>query len=487
VKRELAALAGREWDLVVVGGGIHGAAAAWDAALRGLAVALVEREDFGAGASWNSLKTIHGGMRHLQRLDVAALRESARERRAFLRIAPELVEPLRFLVPCRGHVPYGRAALALGLFLNDVLTRDRNHGVPRERQIPDGRTISAAEALALVPGLPARGLTGAALWHDAQAASTERLLLGFVHAAADAGAAVVNHADALQLLTAARGRVAGVAVRDALGGSTIEVRARLVVNAAGPWADELGIRSGLQRAPLSLLRARNLVLRRPLPVRLAVRARSGGRFLFLVLWQGRSIVGTSYEPATAAPSDPLAFLDEAERAFPWAGIERGDLALVHEGLVPGAGGASGLLTRSRIVDHEREDGTPGLVSLKGVKYTTARAVAERAVDLSLQRLGRPRTACRTADTALAKARRLTGPLDERTRVAVREEMALTLADAVLRRLDLGTAGPPPADELAAVCGAMAQELGWDPARERAEQAALATFFARRSGARGLLE
>ena len=113
MKRELAALAAREWDLVVVGGGIHGAAVAWDAALRGLAVALVEREDFGAGTSWNSLKTIHGGMRHLQRWDVASLRESARERRILLAIAPELVEPLRFLVPCRGWGASSRAALAL--------------------------------------------------------------------------------------------------------------------------------------------------------------------------------------------------------------------------------------------------------------------------------------------------------------------------------------------------------------------------------------
>jgi len=487
VKRELAALAAREWDLVVVGAGIHGAAAAWDAAGRGLAVALVEREDFGSGASWNSLKTIHGGMRHLQRLDVASLRESARERRTLLKIAPELVEPLRFLVPCQGWGSSGRAALALGLWLNDLLTRDRNRGLPAERQIPDGRTISAAEALALRPGLPERGLRGAAVWYDAQAASTERLLLGFVHAAADAGAAVANHAEALELVRAPRGRVAGVAVRDALGGSTLELRARMVLNAAGPWIDELGARSGLGRSKLPLLRARNLVLRRPLSVPLAVGARSAGRFLFLVPWQGRSIVGTSYEPAAAPPSDPLAFLDEAARAFPWAGIERADLALVHEGLVPGAGGAHGLVTRSRIVDHEREDGTPGLVSLQGVKYTTARALSEQAVDVALERLGRPRVACRTAETPLAKARRLTGPLAERTRVAVREEMALTLADAVLRRLDLGTAGPPAAAELAAVAEVMAQELGWDAERTRAEQAAVATFFARRRGGTGLLE
>ena len=483
MKRELAALAAREWDMVVVGGGIHGVAVAWDAAQRGLAVALVEREDFGAGASWNSLKTIHGGMRHLQRLDVASLRESARERRALLRIAPELVEPLRFLVPCRGLGSNGRAALALGLFLNDVLTCDRNRGLPADRQIPAGRTIGAAEALALVPGLPARGLGGAALWHDAQAVSTERLLVGFVHAAADAGAALANHAEALELLRGPRGRVAGVAVRDGLAGSAFELRARLVVNAAGPWIDELGARSGIRQARLPLLRARNLVLGRPPCAPLAVGARSEGRFLFLVPWQGRSIVGTSYEPAAAAPSDPLDFLDEAARAFPWAGIGRQDLALVHEGLVPGEGGPHGLWTRSRVVDHEREDGTAGLVSLEGVKYTTARAVAERAVDLSLRRLARPPVACRTAETVLRKARRLTGALDERARVAVREEMALSLSDAVLRRLDLGTGGRPAAADVAVVSAAMARELGWDDSRVRADQAALDTFFASRGAGR----
>ncbi len=124
----------------------------------------------------------------------------------------------------------------------------------------------------------------------------------------------------------------------------------------------------------------------------------------------------------------------------------GAATLVHEGLVPGRGGASGLSTRPRLHDHEAEDGLPGLVSLQGVKYTTARAVAERAVDLVVRRLGRAAPPCRTAVTPLAAARPLSGPLEERVRCAVREEMALTLADAVLRRLDLGTAGPPPADD-----------------------------------------
>ena len=144
--------------------------------------------------------------------------------------------------------------------------------------------------------------------------------------------------------------------------------------------------------------------------------------------------------------------------------------------MPGRGGAGGLATRPRLIDHEAEDDLPGLVSLQGVKYTTARAAAERAIDLVLRRLGRPSVTGRTAVTPLPKARPLEGDLETRTREAVREEMALTLPDAVLRRLDLGTAGPPPPADLDLVCRTMAAELAWDPERERSERAALAGVY-----------
>jgi glycerol-3-phosphate dehydrogenase len=483
VKRELAALEAREFDLLVVGGGIHGAAAAWDAAQRGLSVGLVERDDFGAGTSWNSLKTIHGGMRHLQRLDLLSLRESARERSTLLRIAAPLVAPLAFLVPCHGRGARGRAAWSVALALQDALSVDRNRGLAPERAIPRGRTMGVAELRRRLPGIDTRGLTGAALWHDAQVLSSERLLLAFVHAAADAGAAVANHLEAVELLRRA-GRVAGAVLRDRLSGRTLELRARAVVNAAGPWADALVPIEGRGEARPPLLRARNLVLRCQAPLPLAVGASSAGRLLFLVPWQGYAILGTSYESADAPASDPLGFLAEGALAFPWAGLVPGDVRLVHEGLVPGAHGAAGLETRGRVVDQAVRGGPAGLVSIRGVKYTTARALAERAVDRAMARLGRPAVACRTASTLLAGARRLEGNLEQRTRVAVRDEMATTLADAVLRRLDLGGAGPPAERELATVAGVMAQELGWDPGRVQAEKAELASFFARRSGAGG---
>ncbi len=480
MRREIAALAAREHDLLVVGGGVYGAAAAWDAAQRGLAVGLVEREDFGAGASWNSLKTLHGGMRYLQKGRLLRLRASARERRVLLSIAPRLVRPLPFFVPTYGHGLVGREALAIGLLLNDMLTCDRNRGLPAEQQIPAARTVGRDEALNLLPGLARPGLTGGALWHDAQAVSTERLTLAFVHAAADAGALCANHAAAVGLLRSA-GRVAGAVLRDSLAGREYEVRARVVLNAAGPWVDDLLVSAGLALPRAPLLRARNLVLRRAPSVPFAVGGRSAGRFLFVVPWQGRTIVGTSYEPAASKPSDPFAFLAEAARAFPWAGLEARDVSLVHEGLVPGRGSASGLSIHPRVHDHEVENGLPGLISMQGVKYTTARAVAEQAVDLAARRLYRRLRPCRTAVTTLLRAGPLEGPLEERTRVAIREEMALTLADAVLRRLDLGTDGAPSGPDLDRVACAMAAELSWDEPRLRLEREALAQAYASSRG------
>ena len=473
MKRDIAALEEREHDLLIVGGGIYGAAACWDAAQRGLKVALVEKGDFGSGTSANSLKTIHGGLRHLQRLEIGLLRESVRERRAFLRIAPALVRPLPFLVPTYGHGLHGRAALALGLWLNDVLASDRNEGLPEADRIDNGRMLSPAEVRERVPGLADPGLTGGALWTDAQAVNSERLLLAFLHAASDAGAALAN---AVEVTALARdgARVSAVRATDHASGAEITLRSRIVLNAAGPGVAGLLRRAGLERLRIPLLRAWNFVLKRPVVARVAVGAKSGGRHLFLVPWRDRAIVGTDYEPAES-PGDPQRqqrFLDDVRAAFPWAGITAEDVAFVHAGLVPGDGGADGLWSHSLVVDHEAEDGLPGLATVVGAKYTTARSVAQKAVDLVFQRLGRAVPPCRTAEAVLLKARLLDGPLEHQVREAVREEMALSLADVVLRRTELGAAGLPLQAEVETVAVVMACERGWNADRLDAERASL---------------
>ncbi|HET9315767.1 MAG TPA: FAD-dependent oxidoreductase, partial [Vicinamibacteria bacterium] len=429
MKRDLAALAGREHDLLVIGGGIYGAAAAWDAAQRGLAVGLVEAADFGSGASWNSLKTIHGGLRHLQRGDVAGLRESSRERAALLRIAPDLVRPLPFLVPTYGHGRRGREVLAAGLLANGLLTLDRNRGVPRTSRLPRSRMLTRDEVLARVPGLDPGGLTGGALWHDAQVSSSERLLIGFLEAASAAGAALANYAP-VKALAREGPRIRGAVVRDLETGTEAVVRARVVVNAAGPDAGAILGLAGIPRPEIPLLHAANLVLRRPVVSGQAVGVEREGRFLFLAPWADRAIVGTDY--SAAGPVDADAFFEVARRAYPWAGLDRADVAVVHRGRVPGTGG-SALWTRGRVIDHERDDGVAGLVSLVSVKYTTARAAAEQAVDVVCRRLGRSGPRGRTAWTLLHAARPLPGALADRTRRVVKEESALHLTDVVLRR------------------------------------------------------
>jgi glycerol-3-phosphate dehydrogenase len=460
VRRDLGTLTAREHDMVVIGGGIHGVAAAWDAAQRGLAVALLEAGDFGGGTSWNSLKTVHGGLRHLQRADVAGLRESSRERTALLRIAPALVRPLSFLVPTYARRPPSRLALRAALRVDDLLAWRRNRGLPESHVLPAGRVLSPRQVLDRLPLADAAGLTGGAEWTDAQVTDTERLLLAFLHAAVEAGAAVANYVEATRLELGADG-VTGVSARDVLGGGALAVRGRTVLAAAGPGLDAVLSGAGLRRPPLPLLHAANLVLDRDAVATHAVGAKSRGRFLFLVPWRGRSIVGTAYAPG----EPPLAagFLDEARQAFPWAGLQPADVTLVHRGRVPGTSGGAGLWTRSRVRDH-RADGLAGLVSILGVKYTTARAMAERAVDAAARRAGRRLAPCRTAFTPLPHAVPLQGTLQEQARRAAREEAAVHLEDAVLRRLDLGTAGRPAPAAVVQVQAAMAAELGWDARR-----------------------
>lgn len=479
LRRDVPALSEGEHDLVVVGGGIQGAAAAWEGASRGLRVALLEAHDFGGGASWNSLKTIHGGLRHLQRLDVASLRESARERRALLAIAPALVHPLAFLAPAQGRGTRSRAALAAGLLLSDLLTPDRNRGLPPERHLPRGRALTRAQAVAGVPPLAQTGVTGGALWWDAQVDSSERLVLAFLHAAAGAGALVANRVQAVRLLRDGP-RVRGVAARDEVTGWPFEVRGRMVLNAGGAAASALTAGAGLTAASLPHLRAVNLMVRGTLVRDVAVGAPSGDRFLFCVPWRERSIVGTAYAPEST-PASVLAeeLAEEAERAFGWAGFRRDDVLLVHEGRVPAGRGRAGLLSRSRVVDHEAEEGVAGVLTVVAAKFTTARATAEAAVDLVRRRLGLPVLPSRTAVTPLPEARLPDGPVEADASRAVQDEMALSLSDAVLRRLDLGTAGPPFPGDVDAVARVMARELGWGAARVEEEREALADFYADR--------
>src|SRR4051812_10402816 len=164
--RDLDRLTDHTFDLLIVGGGIYGLTIAYDAAQRGLSVALVERDDFGGGASFNHLRTIHGGLRYLQSLDLSRARESVRERRTVARIAPHAVRPLPFALPLYRSLTRGKLAMRAGFALDRLVSAGRNRGVPASHRLPGGRVVSRAHAVQRFPGLRRQGLTGAAVFHD---------------------------------------------------------------------------------------------------------------------------------------------------------------------------------------------------------------------------------------------------------------------------------------------------------------------------------
>ncbi len=222
--RDLPRLAERKFDVLVVGGGIYGLTIAYDAAQRGLTVALIDRGDFGAATSFNHLKTIHGGLRYLQSGDFRRMRESIRERRAFARIAPRWVAPLAFAMPTGTSLTRSPIAMKVALALDALIGRDRNDGVDPTRRLPPGRIVGGAECQELFDGA-FQTVPSAAVWHDYQTVNGDRLTLAFALGAVAHGAMLANYTEAIEGL-GNEGRLAGVRARDCLTGDTLEVHAR---------------------------------------------------------------------------------------------------------------------------------------------------------------------------------------------------------------------------------------------------------------------
>ncbi|PYR24629.1 MAG: glycerol-3-phosphate dehydrogenase/oxidase, partial [Acidobacteria bacterium] len=194
--RDVDRLTARTFDLLVVGGGIYGLTVAYDAAQRGLAVALIEREDFGSGASFNHLRTIHGGLRYLQTLNIARARESVRERRTLARIAPHAVRPQLFALPLRRSLTKGKTATRVGFALDRLIAANRNLNVPGPLRLPVGCVVSQREAMGRFPELAPQGLVGAAVWYDYITPESDRLTFAFVLAAAEHNAVLANYVEA---------------------------------------------------------------------------------------------------------------------------------------------------------------------------------------------------------------------------------------------------------------------------------------------------
>lgn len=413
MKRQFRALEERQFDLVIVGAGIFGAAAAREAALRGLDTAVIDKGDFSHATSANHFKMVHCGIRYLQHGDFQRLRESSGERSALLRIAPHLVHNLPVLIPTYGHGMKGKEVLGAGALLYDLLTMDRNKGLLPEKKITSSRFLSARDVLEQFPELPAAGLTGGVVFDEGQMYNPPRLALAFLHSAVESGAVCANYVTATGFVTEGN-RVAGITAIDTLDGSQIRLRARAVLNTAGPWAHRLLAREqGLALSPRPVF-SRDLAVVIPrrfsssLGLALTTDTKDadsivdrGGRHLFAVPWQDRTLIGVwhkvcdcTYEEIVVTEEELKGFMAEINRAYPDLIHSFDDIRVVNTGLTLfGDANRQGTASisfgkRSQMIDHLNTHGMDGLFTLIGVRATTARGMAAQALDRICRRMGR---------------------------------------------------------------------------------------------------
>ena len=535
MERALSRLSSEQFDLLIIGGGVTGCFTARDAAMRGLKVALVEARDFASATSAHNSKLAHGGLRYLRNLEFSLVRESLRERRNLQAMAPHLVRPLPFLLPLYEGDANGWMALKAGLTLYDLLSYDRNRLKDPAQKMPGHRWLSRSAALAREPVLLGRGFKGAFEYHDAQMYAPERIALECLMDAE--GAAIANHLSAERLLVRDN-KVEGASVRDALGGDTFDIRAKMTLVAAGPWADIFLEHATGKPSHHKLLRSKGIHLLLPEISKAALTVEAGKGHYFVLPWRGHTLLGTTDtefrgDPETVAMSDQdiEEFLALVNRYLPSAQLKREQVEFFYAGLRPlvddGSGQTYNASRRSELVDHARDDGVEGLLSALGGKWTTSRHLAQTITDQVVRKLGVTAKPCATATTPLpggrfdswealvrahtrkfpgiASIRHLTHMYGARlpellakakatdlaelgtsgdTMVqvihAVREEMALTLEDVVMRRTSLGQFGQP--RNLAKVADTMGALLGWDENRRWREMESITALYRTRETA-----
>jgi glycerol-3-phosphate dehydrogenase len=474
----------RPVDLLVIGGGIHGAAVARDAARRGLAVVLAERGDLAEGTSSRSSKLIHGGIRYLETGQFSLVREALAERRILLRTAPHLVRPLPFVLPFHRDARRPAWLVRAGLALYDRLA-----GAGRDAPgvLPAHRRLTPGEARSLEPDLPAAGLEEAALFHDA-AMDDARLVVANAVDAAAAGARVLVHTRVAALARGAGGWRATLAAGEG-GGESGTLEARLVINAAGPWSDAVRGLAGVGAAPvLRPTRGSHVVVPALTRAHALLLFAADGRVFFVLPYGMLSLVGTTDvdfagDPDRVGPAgaDVRLLRAEIERRWPGRG---GPVARAFAGLRPllAAGGRGPALPwRNTREARILEEG--GLLSLVGGKYTTARRLAERVVDRAVTRLG-ARARAGPSTTAVAALPARPAALEERARArvpaiaadevawAVEHEFARRAGDVIWRRSALWLDRAAARAAAPAVARWMAPLLGWSDARRDAEARAV---------------
>jgi glycerol-3-phosphate dehydrogenase len=466
-------------DVLVIGGGIVGSGVARDAAMRGLRVLLVDKNDFAFGTSSRSSRLLHGGLRYLAQGRIGLVREASIEKVTIHKIAPHLAAPLPFIFPTRNGTEWKRWKLSIGVRIYDLLCSGRNLG--------KSSTLGRDEVLSVLPQLNADHLTGAVRYFDGMT-NDARLVLDTLRSAQANGAALLNYAAVSD--TRRDGDVWRATIDDGITDTSVEISAKTIVNAAGAWAD----RFPPSEVKLRLTKGVHLVIDRArLNVPDAIVMAEGSRILFAIPWGERVILGTTdtdysgpTDSPTCEPADLRYILDVTNYTFPSARITEADVISTWAGLRPLIGGGSNARGKPSDISraHQIRIPQPGWIDVAGGKLTTYRLMAEQTVDRIVEHTNSPAQPCQTAQVPLLpnepQPPRFSGILPPSvSREAVehfcRNEWAVGLSDVMIRRTSWRYYHRDHAAIAQRVATWMAELLGWDGERVDRELAAYGTL------------
>lgn len=526
---------GKEFDLLVIGGGITGATVAYEAASRGLSVALIEKKDFGSATSAATSKMIHGGLRYLSTFEFGLVRESLRERRILSNIAPNFIHPVPFIFSMYKKDKVSAFAMKIGMILYELFSFDKNWLKDKSKKMPYYETISAEKVKELIPIAPTKDLIGGQLYYDCSSHSPERFTLAFVKSAQKYGASVSNYTEMLDFLIEKQGKlkiVKGISALDTLSGKKIEIRSKLVINCAGPWADLVldKVKKNHEKQELRRSEGIHIVVNKLVENYIFSSSTEKGKHFFLVPYRNKTLIGTTDKEYIGRPDEYkvtkkaiLELINDVNKS-----MEQGEL-LKYEDVLYTYGGLRPLVedqtedvynsSRKYEITGEKKNGIAGLITVEGGKYTTSRMLAEKAINKAFKILKYPNKASIsekeyiysseiedfaefiatkqqqysflkpeqvtflaksygneidkvlsifTENSELQQILNADGENLAQVIYAIRYEMAKTLPDILLRRTCLALLGNPGKEIIEKIANIAAKELSWKPEKVQEE-------------------
>jgi glycerol-3-phosphate dehydrogenase len=539
LKRHIEELTGKRFDLIIIGGGITGAAVAYIAAARGLSVALFEKEDYGGATSAATSKLIHGGLRYLANMEIRLVRESLRERRILGNIAPNFVYPLPFVLPNYKKWKGNIWKMLAGMYLYDFLSYDKKDTWDKSKRLQNHKLISLSKTIRLEPNLKMKNLRNSFYFFDYQSIFPERLTLAFIKSATEYGAKVSNYSPVEAFKYDTKNRISGVEVKDLFSGETKNVYADLIINCGGTWADKiLNMAANKDCLERNLKRSEgiHIITKRIAGNHVVSLQREDGGHMMIMPWRDHSLIGTTDKEYNGDPDQYCVSRESINEVINAVNDNFGkkisfeDIRFAYGGLRPLVDDQtkdSYKTSRKYEVYDDAADGIEGMITVEGGKFTTSRSLAREVLNMVAMKLNKTLSdpvsdnlylsGCEIRDMKQFMIRQHLNYTDFSKQTieyvsrnygtdskvifqiardnpqyaeivshdgeilaeivyAIKYESAKTLKDIMLRRTGTGTLGNPGKDIFCKITAVASEMLNWDSKRIEEETASMMNVY-----------